>query len=401
VSGLLAGVKVVEAAVLLTGDYLGMLLGDEGADVVKLEAPPMGDYIRDHMGAIAPRWSPYHLYVNRNKRSLSLNLKSRGGKEVLRRLVTDADVFVTGFTADVPARLGIDYESIREVKPDIVYCQATGFGATGPYASIPTHGGMMNALVAAPTLSMGDDGRVRAGQSDSAHGVMVGPLFAAYGVAAALYKRSRTGESTYLDVACSDAVLASTWPTAMIGLNEDRIERVAMPAAYTGGVQARYTYYQTGDGRFVLFCPEEKKFWESFCNAVGRPDLISRHDDSLVTDFGNDPDLLDELQSIFHTRSQREWVDLCRENHVPGAPALHLGELADDPHLQARAMIVDEHHPIAGDFRTLGNPVRTRDASRDPKPRPAPAMGQHTDEVLSSLGYSSVEIAELRSAGAV
>jgi crotonobetainyl-CoA:carnitine CoA-transferase CaiB-like acyl-CoA transferase len=399
VSGLLDGVRVVEAAVLLTGDYLGMLLGDEGADVIKMEAPPLGDYIRDHMGAIAPRHSPYHLYVNRNKRSVAVNLKSEGGQDVLRRLIAGADVFITGFTADTPTRLGMGYEQLQAIKPDIVYCQATGFGADGPYASIPTHGGMMNALVAAPPLHMGKDGRVVIGPDQSPQGVVVGPLFAAYAVAAALYRRERTGAPSYIDVACSDSVLAATWPTTMLGLNDDRLVRVAMPARQEeGGVQARYTYYETSDGKYVLFCPEEKRFWASFCHAVDRPDLIAKHDDSVVTDFGNDPELLDELQRIFHTRTQHQWVALCRQLHVPGAPALRLHELGDDPHLQARGMVVDAHHPIAGRFRTLGHPIRTGDFAAAGR-LPAPTMGQHTNEVLSELGYGPTEISALRAAG--
>ena len=119
------------------GDHLGMLLGDEGADVVKIESPGLGDYIRDHMGAIVPRYSPFHLYVNRNKRSLSLDLKREEAQEVLHRLVSDADVFITGFAADNPARLGMGYEQLRAIKPDIIYCQATGFGSPWPLRDAP------------------------------------------------------------------------------------------------------------------------------------------------------------------------------------------------------------------------------------------------------------------------
>ena len=137
-SELLNGVKVVEAAVLLSGDYLGMLLADEGADVTKIETPVTGDWIRDHMGAIAPRYSPYHLFVNRNKRSLSLDLKASASREVVRRLITDADVFVTGFTGSVPAKLGLSFEDLKAIKADIVYVQITGFGAEGPYSSLST-----------------------------------------------------------------------------------------------------------------------------------------------------------------------------------------------------------------------------------------------------------------------
>ena len=173
---------------------------------------------------------------------------------------------------------------MRAIKPDIVYAQATGFGARGPYATVPTHGSMMNALVAPPRLEM-VDGHVRSapgsGGGGGAQGVVVGPLFAAYAVAAALYRRERTGEGCYIDLSCADAVLASTWPGAMISRNEEGLEMVAMSPLRSGGIATRYAYYETSDHKYLLFCPEEKKFWQRFCELVDRPDLFAKHDDSV------------------------------------------------------------------------------------------------------------------------
>ncbi len=398
-AGLLDGVRVVEAAILLVGDHLGMLLGDEGADVVKIESPGLGDYIRDHMGAIAPRCSPFHLYVNRNKRSLSLDLKREEAQEVLRRLVIDADVFVTGFAADNPARLGMGYEQVRAIKPDIVYCQATGFGARGPYATLPAHGGMMNALVAAPLLGRDRDGHAREvadpTRRPAADGVIVGPLYAAFAVASALLRRERTGEGAYIDISCADAVLASSWLTSLLEMNQERLQRVAMPASDIGGVTARYAYYGTADDKYILFCPEELKFWRRFCDAIDRPDLLERHDDSVITDFGDDPELYDELQRIFDTRTQRVWIELFLELGIPGAPALGLAELGDDPHITARRMLLDEHHPDAGLFHTLADPIRV-DGEEFALRTHAARVGEHTDAVLAELGYSGSQIEGLR-----
>jgi crotonobetainyl-CoA:carnitine CoA-transferase CaiB-like acyl-CoA transferase len=400
-SGLLEGVKVVEAAVLLTGDYFGMLLADEGAEVVKIESPGLGDYIRDHMGAVAPHYSPFHLFVNRNKKSVTLDMKRPEGKEVFARIAADADVFITGFTADTPARLGMGYEQLRAIKPDIVYAQATGFGARGPYATIPTHGSMMNALVASPQLEM-VDGHVRTapGGGGGAQGVVIGPLFAAYAVAAALYRRERTGEGCYIDVSCADAVLASSWPGFAVSRNREGLEMVAMSPLVYGGVAARYAYYETSDRKYILFCPEEKKFWQRFCELVDSPALVAKHDDSVVTDFGEDPELWDQLQEIFHTRTQTEWIDDFIRLGIPGAPALGPDELADDPHLQARGMLFDEVHPVAGRFHTLANPVLV-DGQEFSVRVPSPALGEHTDEVLGSVGYSPEELADLRAAGVI
>jgi formyl-CoA transferase len=171
-----------------------------------------------------------------------------------------------------------------------------------------------------------------------------------------------------------------------------------MPAK--DGVQARYTYYQTRDHKYILFCPEEKQFWLRFCDAISRPDLAARHDDSVVTDFGNDLDLLDELQKVFHTRTQVEWVELFRDRHVPGAPALALEELSSDPHVTARAMLLTETHPVAGSFTTLGNPIQVQGCDMQMR-IPAPALGEHTEMVLAELGYDRAQRAALREAGVV
>ncbi len=404
-TGLLEGVKVVEAALLLTGDYLGMLLADEGADVVKVESPGLGDYIRDHVGEVAPRYSPFHLFVNRNKRSLSLDMKTRQGAEIFARLMADADVFVTGFTGNVPTKLGMGYDQLRAIKPDIVYVQATGFGAEGPYASLPTHGQMMNALVASQAMELGPDGHARqktprSRLAEVSDGVVLGPLFAAYAVAGALFRRERTGAGAYFDVSCADAVLAGSWVDSLLKLNEGRYRKHAMPPALEGRPAARYNYYATSDGKFLLFCPEELRFWSSFCNAVGRPELIATHDPELVVDYGDNQDLYDELQRIFLTRTLDEWMELFIANRIPGAPALTVDQVTDDPHVRFRQMIVEEQHPVAGAFRTLASPIRRPGEVFEIRV-PAPAVGEHTDAVLSELGFGLDEIAALRADGVV
>ena len=401
---LLQGVKVVESAVLLVGDHLGQLLGDAGADVVKMEQPGSGDYLRKILGQFAPDYSPFHCMVNRNKRSLTLDPRG-DGREVFERLIREADVFITGQVGSIPAKLGTDYESVRAINPRIVYCQTTGFGATGPYSDIPTHGQMMEKLGGAPSLAMGENGRIietDAGVGSS--GVVLGPLYSAFAIAAAIIRRDRTGLGCYLDVSCSDAVVASAWTLAMTQLNKDKLQAAEDVATFpVDGWRsaAKYTYYETRDKKYVLFCPIEKKFWDAFCNAVGRPDLCPWHSTVTVVDYGeNDFALMDELQRVFHTRTLDEWTDIFRAHSIPAGPAVPISEVPDNPHLAARGIIVEEHHPVAGPLRVPASPVRI-DGEPFEVRRHAPALGQHTGELLTQLGFLPDQIDKLRQVGAV
>ena len=208
--------------------------------------------------------------------------------------------------------------------------------------------------------------------------MILGPLFGAYAVAAALVKRDRTGEGSYIDISCSDAVVASSWPKATGLLNEAKLQPSDDVATFPKGglpAAAKYTYYQTSDEKYVLFCCIEKKFWDNFCIAAGRPDLCPWHSKQTVVDYGEDDfELMDELQRVFHTKTQAEWVEIFRTQDIPAGPALTIAEVPDDPHLQARGIIVDEHHPVIGDLRVdrqpdphAGRDVRGRAPRAEPR----------------------------------
>jgi crotonobetainyl-CoA:carnitine CoA-transferase CaiB-like acyl-CoA transferase len=413
-SELLTGIRVLESAMLFNGDTVGAHLGDLGADVIKVEGPPAGDYQRYFLGQIVPGASPAHVQINRNKRSLGLNLKSDAGREVFWRLQATADVFLDGNAADACDKLGIGYEAQRARKSDIIYCQYTGYGAAGPYTAIPTHGQMMNTLAASYPQVMGDDGFLHngphsgpmSGMDSGGEGTAAGAIHAAFHIAAALVQRSRTGKGAYIDIAGYEGVLSQAWIAATYALNDHRIaDRSTMPGRSTDGEStgALYQYYECADGKALLFCCIEPKFWRNFCNATGRHDLLQANQaaDGLV-DFGvGQTELRRELQAIFHTRPLGEWVELAATHDIAMGPAYaSVIEAADDPHVAFRQSIHTAVHPMAGEYTFVkeagivaGQPYRIH--------HHAPSFGQDSVEILTELGCSSADIEDLTASGAV
>jgi formyl-CoA transferase len=393
---LLRGVRVLECAVLFNGDQTGRLLADMGADVVKVESPGVGDYLRDFLGQMTPHQSPAHLYVNRGKRSVTLDLRSDIGREVFFRLLADADIFVDGFAGDACERLGIGYDAQRAVKPDIIYCQCSGFGARGPYASVPTHGQMMGALGGAVELRMGDDGLVEevGGLGD---GTVVGATNAALTAVAALHYRDRTGKGARIDAAGSDSVLATMWFGPTYAWNDDRLtDRSSVPRQANSDRNAKYFFYETKDHKYILFCGIEHKFWDNFCRAVGRDDLLESKDETAPVDFGGKQlGLAHVLQEIFHQKTLAEWMEVALSADIAMGPANQPADLMTDPHLATREIIVEMVHPQAGPFTAVGWPAPI-DGQPFEVSRPAPLLGEHTDEVLGSAGYTSTQIERLR-----
>jgi len=413
--GLLSGVRVLESAQLFNGDTLGSLLADLGADVIKVESPFRGDYLRDMLGQVTPHNSPAHLQINKNKRSVALDLRKEQGRELFWGLLNTADVFVDGNSADAMNKLGVGYDVQQQRRPGIVYCQYTGYGATGPYSSIPTHGQMMNAAAGATPLEMDETGLVRPHQGpqpfngigSGGEGTAAGATFAALHVAAALVQRDRTGRGCYIDVAASEAVISSAWIAATYQLNDARItDRRSLPQPMDpkGTTSAKYQFYQTSDDRFVLFCCIEPHFWKNFCTISGREDLIGENGSGPV-DFAmtDDPEqtLRREIQKIIQTRTQADWTRLAAEHDLAIGPALQADQVRSDPQLSARGTFIDVEHPVAGPFTHVTLPALV-DGRRSTEIRHhAPALGEQTDEILTELGISQDVITELRAAGLI
>jgi alpha-methylacyl-CoA racemase len=393
----LGDVKVLDLTRLLPGGFCSLLLADFGAEVLKVEDTGMGDYIRwappyyggEEQQALGTRSSLY-LSLNRGKRSVRLDLKSERGKEALLRLVAAHDVVLDGFRPGVLDRLGIGYERMREENPRIVFCAITGYGQDGPYAQRAGHDMNYLGLVGLLGLTGAKDGPPvqSAGQIADLGG---GALMATFGVMAALHERERSGEGQMVDVSMADGALS--WLAMVAGryfCDEEVPRRGEQQLA--GGIVC-YLPYEAADG-WVTCGALEPKFWAAFCDGVGRPDLIEKQFEAPGSEAWA------EVASVFRSRGRDEWLAFNDEHDCCIEPILDLDEALDSELVRARGMVVEVEQPRLGTVRQLGNPVKMSRTPADPT-RPAPAFGEHTDEVLAEVGYSEAEIAAMKESGAV
>ncbi|MBP7336273.1 CaiB/BaiF CoA-transferase family protein [Niveispirillum sp.] len=400
---LLKGVRVLEFGILLNGDLLGMLLSDLGAEVIKVEEPVKGDYIRDMLGIITPHHSPAHLQVNKNKKSVTINVNTPEGKHAFFELLKTVDIFADGLRGGACEAMGIGYEAQKAVKPDIIYMANTGFGMTGPYARLGAHGYSMLAIVGGLPAKKDADGFVdRCGnEGDLFGGIKGGPggPYAVMAGLAALWRRQQTGQGAYIDVAASDANLATSWMAAVTNLNYDRITDLTGMAprgtpndGWPAG-SILYALYEAKDGRFIMFCAIEPKFWYNFCDAIGRADLRDVIRTDIPVDYGIDkPWLRAVLAEIFRERDANEWMRIALEKNVPLAVANTLDQVPTDPHNRARGILFDGDHPRAGPFTYVRYPAII-DGQHSGVEIPAPLLGEHTNDVLAAIGLSAAEIA--------
>lgn len=392
---LLEGLRVVEVA-LLAPNMVGMHLADLGADVVKVEDPARGDYTRVVGGATAGGLSFLHLRWNRGKRSVALDLRDPEGVAVFRDLVRASEVVVEGQRPGALARRGLGYDDLTAVNPALVFMSLSGFGQTGPYRDLATHGVAYDAYAGLAAPETTDDGFPAIPRRYFDVGTQAGALYAALAVAAAVLRARATGVGAQLDVAQADA--AVVWQAGRL----DPLLSDAPPGPARDMREAvRYQYYETADGGHILFQASERHFFERFCRAVDREDLLEGEGGA---EFGEhargDTALRRELAGIFATRTQAEWVRLFLEADVPGGPVHSPRDLLDDPQFEARAQVIEQDHPEAGPLRLLGTPVHTSESLQPTMP--APAHGEHTDVVLRDvLGYDEARLTELRARGAI
>ncbi|CAN5875436.1 CaiB/BaiF CoA-transferase family protein [soil metagenome] len=403
----LAGVRVVESS-MLGPAAITTHLADLGAEVIKVESPS-GDYVRQMTWPLVEGVSLMHLHVNRGKRSLVLDLRTPEGVDTYLDLVRDADVVIEAMRPGGLARRGLDYDRLREVNPRIVFCTISGYGMTGPYAELPSHGVAYDVWAGLVQPETTEDGFAAIPEHPSV-GIHAGPLFGALGVLAGVIGARATGEGCRLEVAQSDAAAAMDWLRSETWKAYERPEHEVTGNASDGGVRrapgtagmrdgVRYQFYEAADGRHILFQASEREFWENFCTGIGRTDLFEAHPGARYADHAvGDTQLRTELRDIFGTRTAVEWVAFGLEVNVPIVAVNTPQTLADDPQFQDRLGWIPADRLGADQLPT---PLKYLDGSL-PVPTKAPTVGEHTDDVLRDvLGYDDDRVAALRAAGAL
>jgi len=385
----LEGVRVLDLTSVMAGPYCSMLLGDMGADVIKIESFPDGDTSRGFVPQI--RGESYCFTVlNRNKRSLAIDMKSAKGRDIVQQLAKRADIITENFRPGVVKKLGLDYESLRSANPGLVYASMSGFGQTGPYAG---RGGYdiiaqgMSGIMMMTGEPGGRPAKVGIAMNDIASGVT-----ALYAILGAYISRLRSGQGQYVETSLLEAGLAwSQWEFgAFFGAGE-------LPAAM--GTRHRraapYQAYRTSDG-YVTVGANNEKLWRAFCEQVcASPHWLSdpryasnalrvQHADALQAD----------IEAVFTSHPTAHWVEALDAAAVPGGPVYSYQQVFDDPHVKARAMVVEMEHPIMGTIKTFGSPVKSSGELVSIR-RAAPWLGQHSEEIVRSLGIAEDEVKSL------
>lgn len=391
--GPLDGIRVVDLSTVISGPFATMLLADQGADVIKVESVAAPDHARG-AGFAENTFTATFLNNNRNKRAITLDLKHETGRELLMKLIATADVFVQNFRPGVVERLGVDEESVRAVKPDIIYASISGFGEQGPWSHKPVYDPIVQALSGLCTIQAGSDEErprlVRTIVPDKLTGMTM-----AQAITAALFNRERTGEGQHVRVSMLDAVISFLWSSDMGG------------QTFVGkevSVQRAATFidliYETQSG-YISVSAMTNKQWHALADAVGHPEW--KEDERFTTPALRDKNANERLQmtqDALMSKTAEEWLGILDEAGVPSAPVLKRREVIHHPQVVASDLIVEYDHPTAGRIR------QTRPAARFSATQPeirsgAPAYGEHNDELLDELGLSADEQTKLHERGVI
>ena len=391
----LNNLKIVDLSRVLAGPYCTMVLADLGADVLKIEIPEKGDDSR-HFGPYVKDESAYFMSLNRNKKSITLNLKAEEGKEIFKKLIKDADVLVENFRPGTMEKLGLDYKILEELNPKIIYASSTGFGQTGPYSKRPAYDGVIQAMGGIMSITGEENGEsTRVGPSI---GDIFSGVFTAIGILSALNKRNLVGEGSFVDVSMLDC---------QVGILENAIARYyatgesPKPAGNKHTSIVPFEPFETLDGKIVIAVGNDN-LWKKLCKVIGKEELINDKrfkTNPLRNENYNElkPIIADKIKK----KTTKEWNRILVDFGVPCGPINDIGMVVNDEQVNARKMIQEILHPIAGKIKIPGIPIKI--SGNDDKIRhPAPTLGQHNEEVLiDKLGYSKEEIKKFKEKGII
>ncbi len=382
----LEGIKIIDFSKWLPGQYCGMVLGDFGADVIKVE-DVKGDVTRGFTPAKEPGMSYWHLMLNRNKRGITVNLKTPAGREVLLRLLKEADVFLEGFRPGYLKMLGLDYESVSKINPRLIYCSITGFGPEGKYKHMPSHDLNVIGLAGVAAPEDGTDISVPSVQVAA----LGGSLNAISGILMALYARERTGKGQLVDVDLySSAINAEiTAISSVIGCRETGMPSFGRTASHY------YSVYKTKDGRYLSIGTIEPKFWQKMCRLIDLPELESRQ-----FDFAHSAEIKEKLAAAFAGKTQAEWLELIGKDEFCVTPIRTLQEALDSILTTEQSQMLVTKKEDFGDYTYVKSAAKLSDTPGTIRKR-APYLGEHTQEVLESAGYTKEEIAAMHEKGEI
>ena len=402
---LLSGVRIIESSLLGPG-LISTFFSDLGADVIKVE-PPQGDYIRQMTWPIIDGVSLLHLHTHRGKKSVALNLKTDEGKSIYKELVEKADAVVEAMRPGALEKLGLGYEVLQKINPKIVFCTLSGYGSSGPYQNMPSHGIAYDTWAGLINPEIDDSGFTRIPRDMPNVGINVGPMLGAFALLAGITRARETGVGCQMELAQSDAAAYMDWyrietwkayerpQSEVTGNPSDDYER--RPPGLAGMWEGvRYQIYESNDGH-VLFMASEQAFWKNFCEGIGRPELFEKWPGSKYADHAKgNIELQHELKAIFKERSSREWIQFSEDENTPIAPVYNAKTAPTDPQFQHRLPFYSVE-----DLGAVQLPLPVNIIGEDPvTPSKAPTVGENTEDVLISLlGYEKNRVDKLRDDG--
>ncbi len=395
----LEGIKILDLSRLGPGPFCTMILGDLGAEVIKIEASLAAGTRAGGLGA--PGIKEAYTAFDRNKKSIALNLKSEKGRHIFCRLAEEADVIIEGFRPGVVKRLGIDYQTIAKINPGIIYCSITGYGQDGPYRELSGHD--INYLSVGGALGL-------IGKKDGQPVIPLnlvadlggGAMHAAVGILSAVIARSKTGKGQYVDISLTDSVISLLTFFAAYYF-ESGIEPKRGEFSLGGGYPY-YRIYETKDSKFISIGCIEPWLWENLCREIGREDFIPFHFEFSHRNHKAEGEKWEEISSyleqIFRTRTRDEWFEVLSQKDIPVGKVYSLGEVFNDPQVLHRKMVLEVEHPVEGKVKQPGIAIKLSETPGRIR-RLAPTLGEHTGEILKEIGYTNDGIDGLRKEGVI